>query len=105
MDRRGSAHIITRTLGFLFITLVTACHMVTTEKPVAKTQPNTVETTCKSGEYTYLIGRNKSALDSITLPEPTRILHPGMAMTMDYLEGRLNFYLDKKGKIMKLSCG
>jgi len=79
--------------------------MVATEKPVTKAQPNAAETTCKSGEYTYLIGRNKSALDAITLPKRTRILHPSMAITLDYFEGRLNIYLDKTGKVIKLSCG
>lgn len=102
MDRRGSAHIITKTLGLLLIALAAACRMVETEQPAQETIP---ETTCKSTSYTHLIGHNESVLDTLGLPERTRVLRPGMAMTMDYFEGRLNFYLDQTGKIIKLSCG
>lgn len=37
--------------------------------------------------------------------ERVRTIKPGQAVTMDYLEGRLNLYLDASGKIERIGCG
>ena len=34
-----------------------------------------------------------------------RTLRPGQAVTMEYLAGRLNLYLDASGKIERIGCG
>ncbi len=34
-----------------------------------------------------------------------RTLKPGQVVTMEYLEGRLNLYLDASGKIERIGCG
>jgi hypothetical protein len=37
--------------------------------------------------------------------ERVRTIKPGQAVTMDYLEGRLNLYLDAAGNIERIGCG
>jgi len=37
--------------------------------------------------------------------ERVRTIKPGQAVTMEYLEGRLNLYLDANGKIERIGCG
>ena len=34
-----------------------------------------------------------------------RTLRPGQAVTMEYLAGRLNLYLDASGNIERIACG
>ena len=34
-----------------------------------------------------------------------RTLRPGQAVTMEYLAGRLNLYLDASGNIERIGCG
>ena len=34
-----------------------------------------------------------------------RTLKPGQVVTMEYLAGRLNLYLDASGKIERIGCG
>jgi hypothetical protein len=37
--------------------------------------------------------------------ERVRALKPGQAVTMEYLAGRLNLYLDASGRIERIGCG
>jgi hypothetical protein len=37
--------------------------------------------------------------------ERVRTLKPGQMVTMEYLEGRLNLYLDANGTIQRIGCG
>lgn len=37
--------------------------------------------------------------------ERARALKPGQMVTMEYLEGRLNVYLDANNKIERIGCG
>lgn len=37
--------------------------------------------------------------------ERARTLQPGQVVTMEYLEGRLNLYLDANGSIERVGCG
>ncbi len=36
---------------------------------------------------------------------PVRVISPGMAVTMDYLEKRLNIHVDEVGVVTALRCG
>jgi len=105
MARRRSKNIITKTLGFFLIAVTFGCQMEATEKSNKKGQIVPITTACKPDSYADLIGQDGSVLDDMELPPRTRILRPGMMMTMDYFEGRLNFYLDASGKIERISCG
>lgn len=37
--------------------------------------------------------------------ERVRTIKPGQMVTMEYLEGRLNVYLDANGRIERITCG
>lgn len=37
--------------------------------------------------------------------DSVRTLKPGQVVTMEYLAGRLNLYLDADGKIERIACG
>ena len=37
--------------------------------------------------------------------ERVRTIKPGQMVTMEYLEGRLNLYLDASGNIERIACG
>lgn len=37
--------------------------------------------------------------------DTVRTLKPGQVVTMEYLAGRLNLYLDASGKIERIGCG
>ena len=104
MVRCGSKNTYTKTLGFVFIAMTLGCQMEATEKKDNLTSDGTA-TPCSAENYTHLIGQDSSALDDLELPNRTRILRPGMAKTMDYIENRLNFDLDGSGKIQRISCG
>ncbi|PYF09727.1 peptidase inhibitor I78 family protein [Rhodobacter viridis] len=60
---------------------------------------------CGAAGLQGLVGQKENALKAMTLPKPTRVVHPGEAVTMDYSETRLNVMIDSKGLISKLHCG
>jgi len=54
----------------------------------------------KAADATTIEAARKSAS-----AERVRTIKPGQAVTMEYLEGRLNLYLDANGKIERIGCG
>lgn len=60
---------------------------------------------CGAAGLQGLIGQEASVLAAMSLPMGTRIIQPGMAVTMDYREDRLNIELDGAGKIIRVACG
>lgn len=78
---------------------LSAC--VETVPPVPEPNPNA----CGAAELQFLVGQNRSVLAMMTLPAPVRVIEPGMAVTMDYVESRLNIDLDAKGRISRVYCG
>jgi peptidase inhibitor I78 family protein len=105
MAGRSSKNPFTKALSFLLVALTSASMVQAAGKPVRKKPAKNTETACKAENYAYLIGQKGSVLDQITLPENTRILRPGMIITMDYSEWRLNIYINKAEEIEKVSCG
>ena len=84
-------------ISLFSISVIAACEIKT-----PKTQ--SVQT-CESANYEHLIGQDKNALNAMKLPKNTRIIAFDMAITMDYNENRLNFYLDEQENIKQISCG
>lgn len=60
---------------------------------------------CIAPSLQTMVGQNRSELASQDLPNPTRILGPGMAMTMDYRPDRLNVEYDSDDIIVRIYCG
>lgn len=51
------------------------------------------------------VGQSVDVLASQSLPDGTRIIRPGMAVTMDYWPDRLNVELDAEDRILRTYCG
>lgn len=67
--------------------------------------PAPADDTCGARAAGALIGKDKSALASLAgRRDPMRVISPGQAVTMDYIQNRLNVELDEAGKIIRMSC-
>jgi Peptidase inhibitor I78 family len=52
-----------------------------------------------------LVGQPESVLATMKFGVPTRIIQPGMAVTMDYSPDRLNIWIGEDGSIESVTCG
>ncbi|UZD91773.1 I78 family peptidase inhibitor [Cognatishimia activa] len=52
-----------------------------------------------------LMGMNAADIDPDLLPEKTRIVKPGMMVTMDHIPTRFNLIVDDDGAITRWYCG
>lgn len=60
---------------------------------------------CGANRHQSLIGTPETDLNKSALGRNTRIIHPDSVMTMDYSAQRLNVYVDKEGKVSRVTCG
>ena len=60
---------------------------------------------CGAPDLQYLVGQPEAVLQKMKFAGPVRIIRPGMAVTMDYSESRLNIEIDKSGRINRVTCG
>lgn len=61
---------------------------------------------CKSGDFAYLIGKNRSEIPVPTDPSKRRVLCTTCVATMDYRPDRLNIVYDMETGIVKeVKCG
>lgn len=63
------------------------------------------QTNCPAAELQDLVGQPASVLQTMRFGSETRIIRPGTAVTMDFLENRLNISIDTKEKISRVYCG
>ncbi len=70
-------------------------------EPVADPVPGA----CGARDLTELIGQPAAVLETMRFGQVVRIIRPGMAVTMDYLESRLNIEIDAAEVIVAVSCG
>ncbi len=68
-------------------------------------KPNSGAQTCKASKYRFMIGKQARALETLTIPQPTRLILPNSTITEDYSNIRINFSVGKDGKIVKVWCG
>ncbi len=61
--------------------------------------------TCGAPDLQDLVGQSETVLQTMKFGTPVRIIHPGMAVTMDYREDRLNIEINEAGKISRVTCG
>ena len=61
--------------------------------------------TCGASALSGLVGQDRKVLETMKFGGPVRIIEPGMAVTMDYMESRLNISVDEAGRIDRVSCG
>ena len=91
MNRSG---VLALTLG-----LMAAC---VPQEPETTPDPGQV---CGAAGFQGLIGQPEAALSGLTLRPETRIIRPGMAVTMDFREDRLNIEIDAQKRISRIFCG
>lgn len=60
---------------------------------------------CGAPDLQDLVGRPASILHTMKFGTETRIIRPGMAVTMDYREDRLNIEIDAAEMISRVNCG
>ena len=60
---------------------------------------------CGALDLQFLVGGPATALDSMRFNKPVRVIYPDTAVTMDYSADRLNFEVDRTGRISRVSCG
>lgn len=68
-------------------------------------QPFPSENACGADELQDLVGQPASRLQTIRFGVATRIIRPGMAVTMDYSPFRLNIFIDDFERITAVRCG
>jgi hypothetical protein len=61
--------------------------------------------TCGAADLQDLVGRSAKVLETMRFGSEVRIIRPGMAVTMDYREDRLNIEIDDKETIARVACG
>lgn len=60
---------------------------------------------CGALDLQYLVGGSVRELDAMRFNKPVRVLYPDTPVTMDYSADRLNFQIDRMGRIVRVSCG
>ena len=94
------------------ISVVTACLIAVagcTTVPATPSpqdpQPPTLASTCGADGMQSLVGQPASVLQTMRFGTTTRIIRPGMAVTMDFSPSRLNIEIDTAELITRVSCG
>lgn len=60
---------------------------------------------CGAAALQGLVGQNRTVLATMKFGTTTRIIDPGMAVTMDYSESRLNIWIAENNTIERVTCG
>ena len=60
--------------------------------------------TCGADALQGLVGQPASVLQTMRFGQETRIIRPGMAVTMDYRPDRLNIEIDRSERIVRVHC-
>lgn len=68
-------------------------------------QPEGNPAICGAPDLQGLVGQPRTVLDTMRFAGPIRIVEPGMMVTMDYLENRLNIWIGPDGRIARVTCG
>lgn len=63
------------------------------------------EGACGAPELQGLVGQPAAVLQTMKFGTTTRIIRPGMAVTMDYSPERLNIEINEAEVISRVSCG
>ncbi|EEW26764.1 I78 family peptidase inhibitor [Rhodobacter ferrooxidans] len=82
------------------VALLTAGCVVEAPPPMPDMSPN-----CGAADLQGLVGQPASVLQTMRFAKPTRIIRPGMAVTMDYSPDRLNIEIDSAERIIRVACG
>ena len=73
--------------------------------PVDATPPDEGLNACGAMDLQFLVGSPARDLEAMRFNKPVRVIYPDMAVTMDFNAERLNFDVDRAGRITRVSCG
>jgi hypothetical protein len=93
---------------FVLLAGLTACAPMPVVPPASSpgpSVPDVANDTCNAGANAGLIGQPATALERVLIMAPIRIIRPGDAVTMDFMESRINFELDQVDRIVRIFCG
>ena len=63
------------------------------------------EDPCSSRNFGNLVGTPGDQVKDSMFPAGSRVLRPGMVMTMDYRSERLNVVIGEEGTVERVYCG
>ncbi len=72
--------------------------------PLASPEPDFIPG-CFADGLSDLVGQDASVLDQLDLRGSVRVIGPGMAITQDYSENRLNIDVNARNVITRVWCG
>jgi len=75
------------------------------EPPIMPVLPPPDQDSCNANAYVAQVGQPSTSLERITILGPVRVIRPDSAVTMDFREERINFYVDGNGLITNILCG
>lgn len=61
--------------------------------------------TCGRAPHVGLVGQDATALERVLIMRPVRVIRPGMAVTEEFRPDRINFEIDRAGRIAVIRCG
>ncbi|GJL97130.1 MAG: hypothetical protein DHS20C06_09470 [Hyphobacterium sp.] len=92
-------------LAILPMIALAACATPQPEAPSTIDTPVLGEGGCDAEALGYLVGQVIGEIDTTTLPQPLRVIRPGMAVTLDYRIERTNIELDDADDVVRVYCG
>jgi hypothetical protein len=60
---------------------------------------------CGAEALEGVVGTSVGALEAEALPEPRRVIFPGMAVTQDFVPERLNVEIGPDDRVARVYCG
>lgn len=88
-------------LLLLFVIALAGCQTGAKQTAVATTDDDP----CGANAFKRLVGTAGDKVTDDMFPAGTRVLRPGMVMTMDYRRDRLNVVISDSGVVDRVHCG
>ncbi|MFA7668908.1 MAG: I78 family peptidase inhibitor [Burkholderiaceae bacterium] len=88
-------------LLLLFVIALAGCQTGAKQTSVAMTDDDP----CGANAFKRLVGTAGDKVADDMFPVGTRVLRPGMVMTMDYRRDRLNVVIGESGVVDRVHCG
>lgn len=92
-------------VGIACLIAVSGCTTAPAPPQAPEPQPPTLASTCGADGLQSLVGQPASVLQTMRFGTTTRLIRPGMAVTMDFSPSRLNIEIDARETITRVSCG
>ncbi|MEO0356889.1 MAG: I78 family peptidase inhibitor [Pseudomonadota bacterium] len=88
------------------LVILAACSPIDTQPAqITPALPDVGTDTCGARDHAGLLRQPVTTLHRRAILKPVRVIRPDSAVTMDYLEHRVNFYLDDADTVQAIACG